>query len=572
MSQKHLSRPNCLHKKTELDQVHLPSTILVEFDEKNNSNRSSLAIEEQFNKELFELYFSNRKRSGGENIVKCVYEANKSRALITYDEHEVAQRVASKSHQINNKPIKCSLFYEKFGKNPYHHIHPHSHLHRNHKQSLSISSTVTNSNSSSNVAVSSSSCSPAASSSSPYQSMSSSQSKTNLFKSSLLSTAEKKFDPKYLTAQQHSYLVELQSIYNELNGSNINIFKSVAQPSTHISQLPSPPHTSSSLPFSLTNKKALSLSKKSIFKSDLHISTESKQNKSKLCKEKSLSTNHLLQTEKTTIQKSNLLIEQQQQQHSSLRYRLKSTPENLRRKSLPEFNSTISLNLSLPLPTAQIDGHRSLGPSTLKKKTTSTQSLSNKTNVQHISLPPLPSSVPAPSATPAPAPAVISSLPLPTTIPRKSVTSSSTNLPSSSGHVVVVSTGKPVKPQKVIFKNKERPPPPKLVTMSAKSSTLPSESLATPSVNEKTLTLTSNNTNNNNSIRIHKVDQLNSSKELIRQKVDERADSMFSLKGNNQESNVTSTSDEQLGAGEAKARKSIVKNRSSVLKESNSEY
>jgi len=236
--------------------------------------------------------------------------------------------------------------------------------------------------------------------------MSSSHSKTNLFKPNHtnLSKADKKFDPKYLTAQQHSYLVELQSIYNELNGSNINIFKSTttAPPKTH-----SPPHTSSSLPYPLTNKKPSSLSKKSIFKSDLHIpadkphtSNSNSSNshiKNKLDKEKSVSTNQLI-AEKTSlaIQKSNLLIEQQQQlleHYSSLKQRIKSTLENPRRKSLPEFNSTNSLNLQMMTPPVTVhilDGHRSLGPSSLKKKTVSTQSLSSKTLAQPILLPPLP--------------------------------------------------------------------------------------------------------------------------------------------------------------------------------------
>ena len=220
------------------------------------------------------------------------------------------------------------------------------------------------------------------------------------------------------------------------------------------------------------------------------------------------------------------------------------------------------------------DGHRSLGPSSLKKKTASTQSLSSKTLAQPISLPPLPTS----ATTTTIRAAAASSLPWPTTSPktaRKSTTVSSTNLPTSNANVVVVvSTAKPAKPQKVIFKNKAGPPPPKLV-MTVKPSVVstgaaPVTAVVAPLQAEPASISDSKSqtsiSNNNNSIRLHSISnhkivdeqqtqqqQYSSSKELssLKSKLSERASSMFSFKGNQENSiistgSVLATSEEQL--------------------------
>jgi len=174
-------------------------------------------------------------------------------------------------------------------------------------------------------------------------------------------------------------------------------------------------------------------------------------------------------------------------------------------------------------------------------------------------------------------------------------------LPASNANVVVgVSTAKPAKPQKVIFKNKAGPPPPKLV-MTVKPSVVSTGAVpvaAVAPVPAETASISDSKSqtsisNNNNSIRLHSISnhkvvdeqqqQLSSSKELSsrKPKLSERASSMFSLKGN-QENSINSTgslltnSEEQLTttitikSENTKARKSTVKNRSSVLKESNS--
>ena len=71
MKHKHSLRPNIMNHKTDLMQVYQSDTIVVELGDE------SIPIE------VLDLYFSNKKRSGGENVIKaeCV---NQSQVLITF--------------------------------------------------------------------------------------------------------------------------------------------------------------------------------------------------------------------------------------------------------------------------------------------------------------------------------------------------------------------------------------------------------------------------------------------------------------------------------------------------------
>ena len=74
MKQKHSLKPTFKKHKTELLQIYVPNQIVVECDEA------------EFGAELLDLYFSNRKRSGGENVEKVEFNAKQNHAVIRFAE------------------------------------------------------------------------------------------------------------------------------------------------------------------------------------------------------------------------------------------------------------------------------------------------------------------------------------------------------------------------------------------------------------------------------------------------------------------------------------------------------
>lgn len=76
MKEKHTMRPKFLEHKTELLQISEPKKLLVEFNES------------EFNEELLDLYFSNKKRSGGEGVKRIDINREKTQAIITFSDTE----------------------------------------------------------------------------------------------------------------------------------------------------------------------------------------------------------------------------------------------------------------------------------------------------------------------------------------------------------------------------------------------------------------------------------------------------------------------------------------------------
>jgi hypothetical protein len=68
-------------------QVYLPTTIIVELD-KSFTNLSSNLIQEALSKEIAELYFSNKKRSGGESVKNVTLDLLNNRFLVTFSDSE----------------------------------------------------------------------------------------------------------------------------------------------------------------------------------------------------------------------------------------------------------------------------------------------------------------------------------------------------------------------------------------------------------------------------------------------------------------------------------------------------
>ena len=69
-------RPSFLEHRTELLQIGEPRKVLVEFSEAD------------LNEELLDLYFSNKKRSGGEDIKAIEINRERTQAVITFPDAE----------------------------------------------------------------------------------------------------------------------------------------------------------------------------------------------------------------------------------------------------------------------------------------------------------------------------------------------------------------------------------------------------------------------------------------------------------------------------------------------------
>ncbi len=321
MKQKHSNRPNCLHNKTDLEPVYYPSTILIEFDSNPSQSTTATKIDENFNKELVELYFSNRKRSGGDNILKCVYDANKANAFITYEDWRVAKNVASRSHKINYKPVNVSLYYDKIGKDP---LKQQKQTKINKNDSLSSSSNMSVSEQS---GVNCSSTCTSASMSSDLSNCKQQQQQQKQHKCTIKKKISSTTNPidekskidtsKLLSTKQSNYLYELQNIYNEINDSKLKSSKKIYQTS---------------------NQKSKSNSKS--------VSTNQLNNE-----------NQLYYYPKSDISET-----------------LKSK-SNSTRKSLPEFTSTISFNENSTSTAIATSLTATTKRSNLKMKTISTPSL-----------------------------------------------------------------------------------------------------------------------------------------------------------------------------------------------------
>ncbi len=73
MKEKHLYRPSFMKHKTELLQIYEPNKISVSYE-----------VADKLSAEILELYFSNKKRSGGEEIKNLQMNDDHTSAVITF--------------------------------------------------------------------------------------------------------------------------------------------------------------------------------------------------------------------------------------------------------------------------------------------------------------------------------------------------------------------------------------------------------------------------------------------------------------------------------------------------------
>ena len=87
-----------MNTQTDLLPVYMPDTIVIETKE----NFDGL----QINKEILELYFSNRKRSGGENLKNVKFSSRNNRVVyVTFRDGE------SKYKQYCGENIRVKAFF-----------------------------------------------------------------------------------------------------------------------------------------------------------------------------------------------------------------------------------------------------------------------------------------------------------------------------------------------------------------------------------------------------------------------------------------------------------------------------
>ena len=222
IKKKHSLKPNLMNTKTDLYPVYKSDTIVMETTEKFDRH--------QFNKEILELYFSNRKRSGGENVRHIKFSSQENRiAYVTFGDFESAKRVSyKKNHQISKINFECKLYYKNIGADPFTY---EQNLFKNSKKAMNFKNEYKRNKEGAYKHVA---AQPQLNPleelhqrtfyKRPAKSRGKQMARQPPPSDANISHFEKKFDPSLLTNQQTGYLLELQSIYNELNNSNLTLF------------------------------------------------------------------------------------------------------------------------------------------------------------------------------------------------------------------------------------------------------------------------------------------------------------------------------------------------------------
>ena len=87
MQRNHLRRPQLLGNKTGLYPVYLPDTVVVELNDPATGH--NVKIHDVFTKEILELYFSNKKRSGsGGSVLSITFNMRNNVVYVQFDKFE----------------------------------------------------------------------------------------------------------------------------------------------------------------------------------------------------------------------------------------------------------------------------------------------------------------------------------------------------------------------------------------------------------------------------------------------------------------------------------------------------
>ncbi len=90
MKKNHAKKPSILGQLTNLFPVYSPNILLIEIENLHeNFENKEMLVAEFFNKEFLEMYFSNRKRSGGDSSIRSMLvETAKNKAYILFENSE----------------------------------------------------------------------------------------------------------------------------------------------------------------------------------------------------------------------------------------------------------------------------------------------------------------------------------------------------------------------------------------------------------------------------------------------------------------------------------------------------
>ncbi len=84
-------KPRLLNNKIVIFPIYKPDTIVLELD-KSDLNLANMlnpsTMHNAITKEILELYFSNKKRSGGENVKNITFDIKKRLAFVKFASHE----------------------------------------------------------------------------------------------------------------------------------------------------------------------------------------------------------------------------------------------------------------------------------------------------------------------------------------------------------------------------------------------------------------------------------------------------------------------------------------------------
>ncbi|CAF0810463.1 unnamed protein product [Brachionus calyciflorus] len=115
LKKKHKHKPRILKNTTVVLPVYLPNTVVLELE----NDKSKKPLDTHLSAEILELYFSNKKRSGGHNVKNVKFEAKKNSAFVSFENFETAKQVCNRSHHINGLDLRAKLYYENIGPDPF---------------------------------------------------------------------------------------------------------------------------------------------------------------------------------------------------------------------------------------------------------------------------------------------------------------------------------------------------------------------------------------------------------------------------------------------------------------------
>ena len=90
VKKRHTNRPRLLNNKIVVFPIYHPDTVVIDLEKSDSLMpvTGNTIIHEKMTKEILELYFSNKRRSGGENVQQISIDAKKKFAYVKFSNFE----------------------------------------------------------------------------------------------------------------------------------------------------------------------------------------------------------------------------------------------------------------------------------------------------------------------------------------------------------------------------------------------------------------------------------------------------------------------------------------------------